>query len=437
MAAFRVLESIHSEGKTLLDAAPSIEDHCHDARDRGLARDIAFGACRWKERIRHILQQAAPRLDNFPPAVQIILEMSVYQMLYLDRVPDYAVISEAVDLTRTQRFGGLAPAVNGILRAVSRTRDNVSFPEPAKDFASYLSTVHSHPKWLVDQWLNIWPKERVESFCRFNNTIAPLSLRVRIERLAALEKLEKMGFKAEADRRFADRILLQANGASLQELFKESDWVAQDGAAMLIAPILDPQPGWRIWDVSAAPGGKTTHLSDLTENKAQILASDNHAERLKKIEEQKTKLGLTNVSIQKIDARRKQPLLEKEPFDAILVDAPCSGWGTFRRHPDLRWRLQREDSQRFARQALQILENVQLYLKPDGVLVYGTCTLSPEENEQLIAALIERHPEFQIEPVKEFLPSAFQEAQTEDGYLFVFPADWDMDGSFAARLRKS
>ncbi|MGC9328069.1 MAG: transcription antitermination factor NusB, partial [Candidatus Hinthialibacter sp.] len=193
MAAFRVLQSIFTEGKTLLDAALSIEDQCADARDAALARDMAFGVCRWKGRIRHILWQAAPRLEHFPPAVQIILEMSVYQMLYLDRVPDYAAISEAVDLTRNQRFGGLAPAVNGILRAVSRTRDNIPFPEPDEDFARYLAAVHSHPKWLVDQWLNIWPKDRVESLCRFNNTLAPLSLRVRIERQAALEKMEKMG----------------------------------------------------------------------------------------------------------------------------------------------------------------------------------------------------------------------------------------------------
>lgn len=435
-AALAVLEAVLTGGETLLDRIPDLDTRCADERDLALARDIVSGTCRWRGKIRHILLQAAPRLENFPPTVQRILEMSVYQLLYLDRVPEYAVLSEAVELTKIYHFTGLASAVNGILRTITRTRDAVSFPNAEEDLAAYLAAVHSHPLWLVDRWLDIWPREKVESLCAFNNSIAPLSLRVRSDRDSALTKLETLGVSTKADPRFSQRIEVNTNARASWELFDTSDWVAQDGAAMLIAPLLDPQPGWRIWDACAAPGGKTTHLADLTKNQAFILATDHNGERLSKVRGQIDKLGLKTVTTHVLDAACERPPLEGGGFDAILIDAPCSGWGTFRRHPDLRWRLQSGDAKKFGRQALQILENAQTYLRVGGIMVYGTCTLSPEENERVISAFLERRPEFIAEPVKPFLPSAFHEAQTKEGYLFVFPADWNIDGAFAARLRK-
>lgn len=435
-AALSVLESVLTDGKTLLDRIPDLNTLCADERDLALARDIVSGTCRWQGRIRYILLQTAPRFDNFPPTIQRILEMSVYQLLYLDRTPDYAVLSEAVELARIRKFAGLASAVNGILRTITRTKGAVVFPDADKDFAAHLAAVHSHPLWLIDRWLSIWPEEEVRSFCEFNNTIAPLSLRARGDRDAATHHLTNQGIAAHSDLRFPNRIVLDSESHLSQELFEASDWIVQDGAAMLIAPLIDPQPNWKIWDVCAAPGGKMAHLADLTQNQASILASDHSADRLQKVDNLIEKLGIRNATTQKIDALQKLPPLEVAGFDAILVDAPCSGWGTFRRHPDLRWRLQSNDAKKFGKQALQILENVQTYLRVGGVLVYGTCTLSPEENEQVVFAFLEKHPEFGIESTAPFLPDAFLKAQTKEGFLSIFPPEWNMDGAFAARLRK-
>lgn len=205
---------------------------------------------------------------------------------------------------------------------------------------------------------------------------------------------------------------------------------------MLIAPLVGAQPEWRIWDVCAAPGGKTRHLADITDNRAFVLASDRSRERLQSLSEQIQRDGLRCVTVREIDALQQQLPLESEAFDAILVDAPCSGWGTFRRHPDLRWRLQPQDMQKFGRQALQILENVQPYLKEGGVLVYGTCTLSPEENERVVTSFLERHTNYRIESVQPFLPPGLHDTVTQEGFLSIFPPAWDMDGAFAARLRK-
>ncbi len=435
-AALQILEAVMTNGNTLLDKIGDLESLCNDSRDLALARDIVSGTCRWWGRIRYILMHAAPRLDHFPPTIQRILEMSTYQILYLDRVPEYAVLSDAVELARASQMGGLSAAVNGILRTLTRNRGKVNFPDAATDFAGFIASVHSHPKWLIEQWLTIWSREQVESLCQFNNTQAPLSLRLRNDRDAAMEKLATMGLLPQIDARFENRIILEGNARSNPHLFECNDWVAQDGGAMLIAPLLDPQPDWRIWDVCAAPGGKTIHLADLTQHKASILASDSHPERLKKLVEQKERLNLDSITVLKLDALQEQPPLDGGEFDAILVDAPCSGWGTFRRHPDLRWRLQNGDSKKFGRQALQILENVQKYLKKDGIMVYGTCTLSPEENEQVVLNFLDRHPNFQIEPIQSYLPPALVEVQNQVGCLSVFPSTWNMDGAFAARFRK-
>jgi len=211
LAALTVLENVLSEGKTLLDTLSRLEPLCPDERDLALARDIVSGTCRWWGRLRHILLHAAPRLGDFPPTVQRILEMSVYQILYLDRVPDYAILSEAVDLARKHRFSGLAPAVNGVLRTVTRTRNEIPFPSPENQFSAWLAAVHSNPQWLVERWLDIWPKENVQSLCEFNNTQAPLSLRTRIGRKAALEELHAAGIAAQADERIPNRIILEAD----------------------------------------------------------------------------------------------------------------------------------------------------------------------------------------------------------------------------------
>jgi 16S rRNA (cytosine967-C5)-methyltransferase len=436
IAALEILNDVLTNGKTLLDTLPELEKECQDPRDLALAREIISGACRWLGLNRFYLKSLAPRLEEFPPVVQRILEMSVYQLTKLDRVPDYAVISDAVELTRICKMPGLTKAVNGILRNITRKYKDIALPDSTKDKGEYLSITHSLPLWLVNKWLDLWTYEEVESLCTFNNTRASLSLRVRGNIQDALDNLQKQEISAEIDQRFPDRLVINQEERIPQSVYNSPLWTVQDGAAMLIAPLLDPQPDSKIWDVCAAPGGKTFHLADLSGDQTKILASDRNASRLNKLKEQADKCSYDKITTMEIDALQEHPPLEGGAFDAILVDAPCSGWGTFRRHPDLRWRLQSGDTRRFGHQAIKLLEKSHKALKPGGILVYSTCTLSTEENQNVINTFLERHKDFTVEPVEPYLPPAFKDAQTKDGFLFVFPPLWNIDGAFAARLRK-
>ena len=434
--ALRVLDRVLTRESTLDEALPDLEEGCCDARDRALGREIASGTCRYLEQLQYVLGRFAEHYFRFPPTVQRILELSCYQLLFLDRVPEYAVISDAVNLTRNEKFAGLVSAVNGILRSLARQRESIVFPRRESDWMEYLSITYSHPRRLIERWREIWPEEKVEALCRFNLTRAPLSLRIRTNRETVIEELRQQGVHGSADMRFSDLVTLDPDIPVEPQLLASPHWVVQDGTASLIAPIVNPTPGWRVWDVCAAPGGKTFHLADRMKGEGTIVATDRSPARLQRLRTRMEQLGISCVEALVIDPLRDLLLLDFGVFDAILLDAPCSGWGTFRRNPDLHLRLRPEDSIRLGEQALQLFEQVHGRLKNGGILVYSTCTLSPEENEQVIERFTARHPEFEIEPVTPFLPESFREAVTPHGYLSIFPPDWNLDGGFAARLRK-
>jgi 16S rRNA (cytosine967-C5)-methyltransferase len=431
--ALGCLEEIFTQGRTLLELSGMLDDSRLSAQDHALAREIVLGTCRWWGRIRFELVTLAPRLHKFP-LVQRILELSVYQLMELERVPDYAVISQAVELTRQQRFEGLTRAVNGILRNYIRQKNDFPYPSVKKNPARHLSVLESHPLWLIERWLELWRGEDVKALAQFNNTRAPLSLRVRTSMEQAVQELEQRGIDYTVDERFPNRIVLQSVH-DMPELLLSPHWLVQDGGAMFAALLMDPQPEWKVWDVCAAPGGKTFQLADLSKGKARIFATDKSRTRLEKLKIQQEKLGLQQIETQVLDVRAEQVRLGSRLFDAILLDVPCTGWGTFRRHPDLRWRLQPTDSARLGELGLSLLERVQAYLKPGGVLVYSTCTLSPEENERVVQKFLNRYPKYTIESASEFVSPVFASAVDPEGWIRIMPQRWQLDGAFAVRLR--
>lgn len=437
LSALLVLENVFSREETLLEMLPLLEEQCTDPRDLALAREIVIGTCRWLGRIHHLLYNLAPRFDKFPHSIQRILEMSAYQLLFLDRVPAYAVISEAVDMARYRQFPALTGPVNGILRSI--TRDPGAFPPPQKeeDFIKHLSITESHPEWLIQRWLDIWDQNEVESLCQYNNTRAPLSLRLRCGFEEAEKALQAKQITVCRDERFTDRIDISGDATATQAIFNADKWTVQDGAAMVISSVVGAKPGDMLWDACAAPGGKTFYLADQMHNRGKILASDKSEARLDKVIEQRDRLKLSCVVPYILDAAKDAPPPGFDLFDAILVDAPCTGWGTFRRHPDLRWRLQKDDSERLALLALQMIEYVKRYLRPGGILVYSTCTLSPDENEGVIKKFLQGNPDFSIDPVTPYLPEAFRDAVSPEGWITLFPPKWKIDGAFAARLKRN
>lgn len=434
-AALIVLEQVLTRGETILESLSTLENQGSDPRDAALTREIIFGTCRWLGPLRSALKVHAPKLEKFPPPIQRILEMAAYQLLYLDRVPVYAVISEAVNQARWRKFPRLTGAVNAILRALAKSATQAP-PAVSLSPIHQLVQTHSHPVWLVEQWLSIWDEADVETLCQYNNTRAELSLRLRVPYEQAAERLNQMRLAFTRDERFPNRITLLPDQSIDARFFEDSSWVVQDGAAMLVALAASAKPGQRVWDVCAAPGGKTFALADQMKGEGEIIASDKNPSRLQKVQDQIKRLGLAMVRPHVFDALKDRTPPGGGLFDLIVLDVPCSGWGTFRRHPDLRWRLQPEDSPRLATMALQMLENTANYLRPDGVLVYSTCTLSPEENEGVVRQFLAAHPEFSIEPLGPVIPAPFLSAVQKEGWLRVFPPQWNLDGAFAARMRK-
>lgn len=436
IAALKVLDDAITRKRPLLENLPHIHASCHNSKDVALAREIVSGTCRWLGQLRYYLKNVSRNLNNLPDLIQRILELSAYQLLYLERVPVYAVVSDAVELAKQNRFRGLASAVNGILRNLHRSQENIELPLKDEDVSEYLSVFYSHPSWLIKQWIALWGEETTEAFCQHNNTIAPLSLRLRGDHQKALEILREINVEFTVDERIPGRVIIDNIASFNEDSMRNPHWAIQDGAAMLVPLVLAPKPSWKIWDVCAAPGGKSFYLADLANDQGIIYATDRSKLRLDKLIQQNQIYNLSSIKTGVLDVLKNPIPSDYSELDAILLDSPCTGWGTFRRHPDLRWRLRPNDQPRLGKMALNMLEKVHQRLKSGGVLVYSTCTLSKDENENVIARFMENHPEFSIESPLAYIPPVFQSAITQEGFFKIYPCDWDLDGTFAARLRK-
>ncbi len=435
--AVSAIEQILTHKRKLDDVLPLLEESCRDGRDRGLAREIVSGTCRQLGWIDYVIKLYAKNFENFPSVIQRILESSTYQLLFLDRVPAYAVVSDAVELVRYHKGGKLSSAVNGILRNIERNKAEIPIPDRKRDFDTYLSVVHSHPKWFVKRCRQLWPNEEVESFLRYNNERAPLSLRVRKDRKTVFECLLNHEISSKVDERFEDIITVDSSFSPSRDFFDSTEWGIQDGAASLPARLLSDLSNGRIWDACAAPGGKTLQIADLLNKQCKIVATDCSENRLKRLHDRLERLEIACVETRQLDLLKEKPPFESEMFDAILLDVPCSGWGTFRRNPDLRWHLQSRDSYKFGKQAYHFLEKAAPFAAVGGIIVYSTCTLSPEENEQVVEAFLDSHPHFEKQTVTRFLNEPFHKAVTPEGFLRIDPHRWNLDGAFAARLRRT
>lgn len=412
-------------------------------RDRRLATQIACGATRFRGRLDHILGVYLDQgLESLPPPVLHIFRCTAYQILHLTRIPPFAAVNDAIELTKAMGFEGLSGLVNAVLRGLIRGDREVCFPGWEEDPVNHLTVVHSHPRHLVETWLERRPAGQVHDLCRFNNETAPLYGRINPLRTTAREEDNEIGPFGQTSREdecsVPGCVHLSLKGSPGASPNLSRGYVTiQDPAAMLVAPLLSLEPGMRAWDVCAAPGGKCTHCAEIMNDTGLVIASDLSLKRLGMVDENRLRLGLASLDLVVADGLRPPWGPKGELFDAILLDVPCTGWGTFRRHPDLRWRLSPGDTERLGRQAFDLLTSVSRYLCAGGVLVYATCTLSHEENEDVIERFLADHHDWHLEPVTQWLPRPFQKMVVGNGWLFVFPPEARMDGLFAARLRRN
>ncbi|HOE10415.1 MAG TPA: 16S rRNA (cytosine(967)-C(5))-methyltransferase RsmB [bacterium] len=429
-AALDALVRCASKGVFLDEAMEEAASfHRLDSRDRRLAMEIAYGSTRFRAKLDYILNAyLAKGVQSLPETVRQILRTAVYQILHLTKIPAHACIHDAVELARVTGNSHLSKLVNAVLRGIVREERKVVFPDWQSDPAGHLEIVHSHPRHLVESWLELWSPEEVHEFCRFNNMPAPLYARLNPLKEIPSDLQDEI---EPTDLGIPNCVRLNLKASPTQSRLVSEGYVTiQDPAAMLVPPLLSLKPGMRVWDVCAAPGGKATHCAEILGDTGQVVASDISLARFRSFRD------LFN-SIDIVCADGLHPPWERDsrPFDAILLDSPCTGWGTLRRHPDLRWRLSPSDPQRLGDLSYSLLESVCRFLRPGGVLVYATCTLSCRENQDVIRRFLQSRPNWRLETVTSLLPQPFRSMPAPEGWISIFPPQAQIDGMFAARLR--
>ena len=401
--------------------------------DRGLATELAYGAIRQRFLLdAWIDAHGRLKANRQPPRLRWLLHVGLYQLLFSSRVPASAAVNTSVQLAKEAGFAQLAPVVNGLLRAVARAHNphgaEADTPQPLLPWqglalpdaaAASLALRHSLPPWLATQLLQWCRPEEAEAFGHSSNTPPALDLRINRRRSSRAEVLAAFGAAGLTARALDDQewgLCLAAASGDLRGLpgFKEGHWCVQDRTAQAIAPLLAPQPGERVLDACAAPGGKSTQLAELMDDQGEIWAVDRSEARLKKVVANAERLGMVSLQVLAADAA---DLLEIRPqwrgyFDRILVDAPCSGLGTLARHADARWRIQPDTIAELASQQQRLLERLAPLLQPTGRLVYATCTVHPQENGDVVAAFLACQPSWQLIHQQQWWPSA----QAGDGF---------------------
>ncbi|MFB3887651.1 MAG: 16S rRNA (cytosine(967)-C(5))-methyltransferase RsmB [Thermodesulfobacteriota bacterium] len=406
--------------------------------DRAFLTELTYGVLRWEGRLDWLIRHfSRVPFEKIELSILNILRLGLYQILFLSKTPFSAAVNESVELAKKIRGKGGAGFVNAILRSVLREKDRFPYPTMSEDPALHLSVVESYPPWLIRRWMGEFGPEETQRICAVNNQIPLLTLRtntLKIDREALLEKLREKGSKPFPCS-FSEEGILLKDPPPTSELpfFKEGLYVIQDEASQLVTSILDPRPGERILDACAAPGGKTTHVAQRMGNEGEIYAMDLVKGKLDRIDEACRRLGIRIVKTMKGDATRSRSIPEAVAFDRILADVPCSGFGTLRKNPDLKWRRKEEDIRRLALLQSSILKNLAPYVKESGILVYSTCTVFDEENEDVVERFLDKHPEFQLDRLDKALPEKLKPF-IQKGFFKTFPPRDGMDGFFAARM---
>jgi 16S rRNA (cytosine967-C5)-methyltransferase len=435
--AFDILERVETRdayADRLLETRPRRAGLDH--RDRALVTQIVLGTLRWRRWLDWQLGRVSRRpVEDLDPWVRTLLRLTTYQLAFLDRIPAWAAVHDAVELAKRRRPAWAAGYVNGVLRALAAGPR--PWPEPVvADAVETLALRTSQPTWLIAAWWARYGPAEAEALARAMNETPAVVVRVntlRATTAVALATLEAAGARARPCR-FAPEGLILEHGGDLRDLapLQEGLVTVQDEAAILVGHALGPQPGECVVDVCAAPGTKTTHLAALMANRGWIVAADPHAGRLALVREACARLGAAIVEPRVADAEALTRALGPR-FARVLVDAPCSNLGVLRRNPDGKWRRQRADLDSLAATQAAILEAASGLVQPGGILVYATCSLEPEENEAVVTSLRGRHPEFVPDPLPAAVPAACRAAPD---VLRMLPHRHGSDGFTAHRLRR-
>ncbi len=421
--------------KKNLDA---LENKISDVEEN-LVRGIVYGVLENQIYIDYILGKASKiKLKKIHPKILTILRMGIYQMIFMDRIPNSAAVNESVNLAKKHGHKGTIGFVNGVLRNINRNKEDFSKIH-TKNKAEYISIKYSHPKWMVDRWIKEFGEDFTENLARENNSKPDLNIRVntlKTKKETLKESLLDKGFLVREGIYARDSLIIENPNriTSLKE-FKAGHFFIQDETSSLVGQIMDPKPGSIVLDVCSAPGGKASHLAEKMENKGRVLSRDIHLNKLEIIRANAERLGIDIIETKISDARKRDESLV-DIADYLLVDAPCSGFGLIRRKPEIKWNRKEKDIKDLADLQYEILNNVKDYLKKGGVLVYSTCTIENEENINMVKRFLNENKDFSLVSLENNIESDENITSLKDGYVQFYPNIHGTDGFFIAKMIK-
>lgn len=406
-----------------------------EKKDESFVREIVYGVLENRLYLDYIIKDFSKiRFNKISVKVRNILRMGIYQIIFMDKVPDSAACNEAVNLAKKITHKGTHGFINGILRSVIRNRSNIKFPDKNKTPIDYLSVKYSNPMWLTKRWIDGFGYEFTESLLECNNKKPLLNIRVNTlkvtrDELVLLLKSKDLNVEKTI---YSDDGIVIYNPFRITETeeFKNGFFTIQDESSMLVGDIMNPVEGSLVIDLCSAPGGKCTHLAQKMKNKGKIISRDIYDHKIKLIDQNAKRLGINIIETQKFDASiLDESLLEKA--DYCLVDAPCSGFGIIRRKPEIKWTKNEDDLTKINDIQYKILLNASRYIKKNGTLIYSTCTIEKNENINIIKKFLKHNKDFELSSINNTkLPNS------ENGYIELYPNIHNTDGFFIAKLIK-
>ncbi len=400
--------------------------------DRALVTELVNGTVRWQSRLDWVLTGFYHgEFAKCLPHVKNALRIALYQMLFLNKIPPPAAINESVEIVKRIKGERHAGIVNAVLRNILRNVQTIRYPDRTENEVLHLSVHYAHPQWIVRRYVDRFGGVEAEALLAANNHRPMLTLRVNTMR-SSIEEVERV--LTEAEIKF-ERSPVHANSILITSLrdvralpiFQNGLISVQDASASLAVQLAAPQPGYTVFDLCAAPGGKAVHAAELMKNSGKVVALEKYESKLRLIAENAERAGISIVQPEHGDARQYSTA---EPADLVLVDAPCTGMGTLSKKPDIKWRRDIDDIRKMSVMQQEILSHASQLVRVGGCIVYSTCSIEPEENELTVRAFLETHPNFVVDPAENYLAADV----CTNGFLQTFPHKHRSDGAFGARL---
>lgn len=406
--------------------------------DKGLITELVYGVLENQIYIDYIIDQFLTHsIEKMNPYTLNLLRLGIYQLLFLDKIPDFAAVNETVNISKKycKKTTGF---INGVLRNIQRNGENIGFPNPEKDIIKYLSIKYSHPQWLVETFLNNFGRGFTEELLEANNAVPNLYVRINTLKIGiddCIKLLIDEGYTVKQSPFIKEAVIVDGiHNIEQSDLYKKGYIQIQDFGSMLVAKILDPKEGDFIIDVCSAPGGKATHIAQLMNNKGTIIARDIHDHKLKLVGKNAERLGVTIIKTENFNGNDLDKNLLSRA-DKVLVDAPCSGLGIIRRKPEIKYRKQPADIESIMTIQYDILKNASKYLKPGGELVYSTCTINPKENEGIVQEFLDRNSDYTLVDIgdkyKGFIPG-----EHAKNMIQLYPNIHNTDGFFISKIMR-